>query len=101
MTKESRYCTVSIIHDNKKNKYSLRKGLSLQALCVKNKTAIDYDCRDSDCGICILKVIEGSQNISKVQKKEDDFLKAMRADQNERLACQVRVFDNATLEVEY
>ena len=33
--------------------------------------------------------------VSKIQKKEADFLKAMRADDDERLACQVRVFGDA------
>lgn len=82
-----------------KEALSLRSGLGLMALQRKTEL-IEYDCKDADCGICLVRVLSGIDNLSPVTKKEDDFLKAMRCDPDERLACQVRVFGEVSLRVE-
>ena len=78
---------------------SLRTGLGLLALQRKTEL-IEYDCKEADCGICLVRVLSGIDNLSPVTKKEDDFLKAMRCDPDERLACQARVFGEVSLRVE-
>ncbi len=78
---------------------SLRKGLNLQCLEGKTKT-LEFDCRKADCGICIVRVKEGQAFLSPPNPTEADFLRAMRADPDERLACQCRVFGSVTLEVD-
>lgn len=75
----------------------LRKGLGLMALRTK---LIEYDCKKADCGICIVRVRSGAENLSPKTPAEEDFLKAMRADDNERLACQCRAFGDIAIEVE-
>jgi|GEM_PF-749133 ferredoxin len=79
--------------------FELRKGLGLQVL-EKQTDGIEYDCREADCGICIIRVHQGADHISPPTPAEADFLKAMRAEDNERLACQCRVFGNISIEVE-
>lgn len=78
---------------------NIRQGLGLLALQRKTEL-IEYDCKEADCGICLVRVLSGIDNLSPVTKKEDDFLRAMRCDPDERLACQARVFGNVHLRVE-
>lgn len=92
---------VKIWRKHKMTTYQLRKGLGLQALCARNETGIEYDCRKADCGICVIKIKNGQQNISEKTSAEADFLTAMRADDDERLACQLRMFGDVELETDY
>jgi ferredoxin len=71
--------------------YTIRDGLGFQALATSKPLPIEFDCRDADCGICIVKVVEGLENLSPPTVAEADFLKAMHADPDERLACQTRI----------
>ena len=80
---------------------TIRSGLGFQALAAFKKTPIEFDCRQADCGICIVKVLKGMDQLSLPVEREADFLKAMRADQDERLACQCRIFGDVTVRVEY
>lgn len=81
-------------------KYTIRRGLGFQALSCKAKTPLEFDCREADCGICIFKIIKKGENLSKPTFKEKEFLKALHAEDNERLACQVRVMGDVEIEVE-
>jgi ferredoxin len=78
----------------------VRLGLGFQAFCARNPTPIEFDCREADCGICIFKVQSGASHLTPKTAKESEFLKAMRADPDERLACQVRVLGDVSIEVE-
>lgn len=80
--------------------YRIRAGLGFQALCAREKTAIEFDCREADCGICIVKVIAGLEHLNDKTDAERDFLAAMRADADERLACQVRILGDVRVQVE-
>lgn len=83
------------------SRFQLRPGLGIQALCAKVETGIEFDCREADCGICVVKVIAGAAHLSPQTPKESDFLQAMKADADERLACQVRVLGDVELEIDY
>ncbi len=79
----------------------IREGLGFQALCAKYpKAPIEFDCRKADCGICIIRVCEGIENLSDPTDAERDFLKAMHADPDERLACQCRILGDLCVRVE-
>lgn len=78
---------------------AIRTGLGFMALQRKTEL-IEYDCKEADCGICLVRVLSGIDNLSPVTKKEDDFLRAMRCDPAERLACQARVFGDVRVRVE-
>lgn len=90
---------VTILQDEKAHTFPMRKGLGLQALS-KQTDAIEYDCRAADCGICIVTILEGSENLSAKTSAEADFLKAMHAEDNERLACQCRAFGDIKIQIE-
>jgi ferredoxin len=91
---------VTIIHKGESTTRMLRKGLGFQALHSKSPTPLEFDCREADCGICIFKTLKGAENLGPMTEREKDFLQAMKADPNERLGCQTRVFGPCTIEVE-
>lgn len=78
-----------------------RPGLGFQAICAKYKTGIDFDCRASDCGICAIKIISGAEALSPKTAAEEDFLRAMKADPDERLACQTRFLGDVEIAIDY
>lgn len=91
---------VTIISPKARETFSLRKGLGFQALAERCKTPLEFDCREADCGICIMNVVKGMENLSAPTALEKDFLKAMRADPEERLACQCRINGDVQIEVD-
>ena len=99
---EPRTCLVDICRKHEApTRYTLRYGMGLQALSAAHTTPIEYDCRHADCGICIIRVLNGGENLSEPTTREADFLRAMGADANERLACQCRVLGDISLKVEF
>jgi ferredoxin len=83
---------------NHKEKHEIRSGLGLQAL--RQQKLVEFDCRKADCGICLVKVLSAPEGaISAPQHQELDFLKAMHAEPDERLGCQLRIFKDVVLEV--
>ena len=97
----SRNCFVRITKNATTTEYRVRKGLGFQALSLREKTPLEYDCRNADCGICIFRVRNGQENLSSATESETEFLKAMRADPDERLACQCRVMGDVDIEIEF
>jgi len=91
---------IGIAINGERRCYRLRRGLGLQALHAQQTTPIEFDCRRADCGICIVQVRSGQENLSPPTANEADFLKAMRADADERLACQVRLLGDAEFSLE-
>lgn len=90
---------VTLSQGDKQVEVPLRKGLGLQAL-ARHSQWIEFDCREADCGICICRVNAGAENLSPPTPPEADFLRAMHADANERLACQCRVFGDVSLDID-
>jgi ferredoxin len=91
---------ITIHHKGTCERHQLRKGLGLQALCAREKTPIELDCREADCGICLVRVLSGADHLSPMTPAEKDFLKAMHADPDERLSCQCRVLGDVELFVD-
>lgn len=94
--------TVEIKIDHRGETYSvrLRRGLGLQVLANRPNQPIEFDCRKSDCGICIVRVLKGMEHLTEPTEREKDFLRAMHADPEERLCCQARVFGDCHLKVD-
>lgn len=92
--------SVTINFKGAAERHNLRRGMGLQALCARVKTPIEFDCRKSDCGICIVHVTAGAENMSPKTVAEADFLRAMHAEPDERLSCQCRVLGDIELNVE-
>lgn len=74
-------------------------GYAMIDMCEEHTTSILFGCRDAACGSCIIRVLEGAENLSLMQDNERDFLETMAAESNERLACQCRVRGDIKIEV--
>ncbi len=82
---------VTIVTSKGERTVQVRVGLGFQALAGQHETALEFDCREADCGICMIKVLEGGENLSPAVGNEAECLRAMHADPDERLACQTRI----------
>ncbi len=102
MTDEQSQAKVTIrnLSTQSSEDFSVRRGMGFQALCTKHQTSIEFDCREADCGICMFRVVSGMENLSKPTAGEKDFLNAMKAAPNERLACQTRIFGDLEIELD-
>ena len=74
-------------------------GYPLIDMCEDHDTSILFGCRDGACGACMIRVKEGSENLSKMGEDEEDFLETMAAEPGERLACQCKVYGDIKVEV--
>lgn len=89
---------VSLVHKGQRQDFEIRTGLGFQALAAQHpEAALEFDCRASDCGVCLIEVVEGADQLSPKKLAEADFLKAMMASENERLACQCRILGPVTV----
>lgn len=77
----------------------VKEGYQLIEMCEDHDTSILFGCRDGACGACMVKVLEGAEHISPMESDEKDFLETMAAEDNERLACQCKVFGDVKIEV--
>jgi ferredoxin len=97
---DKRQVAVTIRHQGAEVVHKLRRGLGFQALAVAASTPIEFDCRAADCGICVIRIKEHPEHLSPPTTGERDFLLAMRASPEERLACQCRILGDVTVEVD-
>ena len=88
---------VTIVTDKKT--IDVPDGYALIDMCEDHDTSILFGCRDGACGACMVRVLEGAENLSPMQDDERDFLETMAAEPNERLACQCKVRGDVKLEV--
>jgi ferredoxin len=88
---------VNILSDDKI--IEVEDNYAMIDMCEQHDTSILFGCRDGACGACMIRIIEGEENLSKMQDHERDFLETMAAEPNERLACQCRVKGDITIEV--
>jgi ferredoxin len=53
---------------------------------------LKFGCRRGDCGVCVIKVVKGSEHLSKISAQEKLTLQKKRLNDNHhRLACQCAV----------
>ena len=98
MSKSPKMVQVTLCQGQTKQVLEIRSGLGLQALPAQR--LVEFDCRKADCGICLVKVVSPTaEAVSEAKHRELDFLKAMHADPEERLSCQMRIFKDVTLNV--
>lgn len=75
------------------------QGTELRAVAEASGADITFGCGTGSCGTCRVRVAEGLDHCSEAGREERDFLRALEAPADHRLACQVRV--NGDLEIEY
>ena len=73
-------------------------GTALQAIADASGADITFGCRSGSCGTCRVRILSGLEHCSPMGREERDFLRGMEAPQDQRLACQVEVLDDVTVE---
>jgi len=65
--------------------YQVKDGDLLTAPC--EKAGIPFNCNTGICGSCLVKVLEGAENLSELTEEENDF----GLDEKSRLACVCKI----------
>ncbi len=91
---------ITIIYRGERREFTLRHGVSLQLLDRECPWLMErLDCRKAECGLCLVKVVEGMKNTNEPLFGEQMTLKAMGALGLGRLVCQTRVFGPLVVEI--
>jgi ferredoxin len=69
---------------------SVPAGTRVIEISDKLNSGIIYGCREGDCGTCLMKVVEGMENLSEPSVLEARILKEHFAGRDARLACQAQ-----------
>ena len=70
----------------------------LTTIVDKTGADITFGCRAGTCGTCRVKIKEGMENLVPPSSDETRFLKALGDNSNTRLACQVVVEGDCSIE---
>lgn len=73
-------------------------GTELQHLCEDNGVDIPFSCKNGVCGTCLCTVKEGADKLSPKSEQEQITLETLGAEDNERLACQVKVYGESKID---
>lgn len=73
-------------------------GTPLQQIADVAGADITFGCRTGTCGTCRVRIAEGLPHCNEPGPEERDFLKGLEAPPDQRLACQVVVLGDVTVE---
>ncbi len=73
-------------------------GTPLQKIADAAGADITFGCRTGSCGTCRVRVTEGLAHCSEPGAEERDFLKGLDVPPDQRLACQVLVDGDISIE---
>ena len=73
-------------------------GTKLVDLAESKGASINFSCKEGVCLTCLITVVSGSQNLNAMTENEKSTLEAFGAKPNQRLACQVVVNGDCTVE---
>jgi len=75
------------------------EGKDLKEITKENKWSLSYACESGTCGTCLIKIVEGKENLSKMEETEKATLDAMGLNDGEhRLACQCKIKGDVTIQ---
>jgi ferredoxin len=78
----------------------VESGVDLKHVTREHGWNVAYGCEDGMCGTCIVKIVEGVENLSPLSEKEKNTLSVMGMEEdNFRLACQCKVLGDVTIEM--
>ncbi len=77
-----------------KVEHEIPDGGPIAEIC--EKSGVPFSCNSGVCGTCQISVLEGAQNLSKLNQEELD----LGMDENNRLACQC-VITGGIVKVKY
>lgn len=78
---------------------SVPVGARVIDISDKLGSGIVYGCREGDCGTCLMKVVDGWENLSSISPIEDKLLRDSAAGKHYRIACQAQVLGDVTVDV--
>lgn len=59
---------------------------------------LKFGCKVGECGLCVIKILSGMENLTKKTKAESETLRKKKYDSDDRLACQCAI--NGSIEIE-
>lgn len=70
-----------------------------QAQRIDPSIPLKFGCQQGKCGVCIIKISQGIENLSRFTKQEKATLTKLNQDDgNHRLACQCAILDDITVD---
>jgi ferredoxin len=73
-------------------------GSRLADVAAASGADLTFGCKKGTCGTCRVKVASGLENTNPPSREEADFLKALKSPADERLACQIRIVGNVSID---
>jgi ferredoxin len=74
-------------------------GEKIIDVCGRVETSLMFGCQDGNCGTCLIGVVGNPEGLSTMEEAEKEFLDALGAREEERLACQCKVLADVAIEV--
>lgn len=62
-----------------------------QLECLDGKSSVLFACKSATCGSCMVKVLEGAENLEQPNEVEESGLQAFSSDSKQRLMCQCKI----------
>jgi ferredoxin len=79
--------------------FNIRTGQELlQAYKINTSLPLKFGCCMGDCGTCVIQIVEGFDNLSKMGTKEKETLMKKKFNSACRLACQCSL--NGDIEIQ-
>lgn len=76
---------------------SVPVGTRVIEISEKVGAGLIYGCREGDCGTCLMKVVEGWNNLTEPSVVEEKVLRENMAGKHCRLACQAQVLGDISV----
>lgn len=81
-----------------KQTIDIQEGTPLLEAVSNIPASIPYGCRRGSCGTCRVEIMEGAENLNpQTDAEKSFFLQCAHVADNERLACQVTVHGDVTV----
>jgi len=74
------------------------KGTKMVDVAEQNGANVNFSCKEGVCLTCLVNVVSGMENLNPKTENEASTLEAFGASANQRLACQLVVNGDVTIE---
>lgn len=80
---------IKIIIENSNEIHEIEAKRNLSEVLDATNSSILFGCRTGICGTCLVKIVEGKENIDPPNKDEEEYLEIVADEDDLRLACQL------------